>query len=294
MSTGDRVIGVLCVAAVCAAGPIRAQTPELRFEVASIRQNLEPAESAPLRGGFCSGSNSTVVATAPLSGPTAPRQDVISPGTCRFGATTLKEIVAAAYAIPRRDFERLIVGGPEWIGRDRFDLDARADRVRPQAELERMLQALLADRFGLRLHRETREVDGYSLIRGRTDLKMTPAAAASPTRINTVGIGSLTARATPMSRLALLLTTVFDKPVVDNTGLTGGYDFTLTWTPASSESTPFGPMPPEVRQRLAAAADPLGPSIFTAVDEQLGLRLQPQKVPTGVLVIDAAHRPSPN
>lgn len=288
-----RAFAAMFVTAV-AAWPLRAQTPELRFDVASIRQNLAPVEDSPLRGGFCSGSNSDVVVTAPLSGPSAPRQGLISPGSCRFGATTLKEIIAAAYAMPRRDFERLIVGGPKWIGTDRFDIDARADRVRPQGELEQMLQALLADRFGLRLHRETREVDGYSLERGNAEVKMTPADAFIPTRINTVGLGSLTARGTSMQRLALLLTTLFDKPVVDNTGLTGNYDFTLKWTASSAESTPFGPMPPDLRQRLEATADPLGPSIFTAVEEQLGLRLQPQKVPASLLVIDAANHPSPN
>jgi uncharacterized protein (TIGR03435 family) len=190
----------------------------------------------------------------------------------------------------------LIIGGPRWIGTDRFDIEAKAeaDRQYSQAELEGMLRALLAERFGLRLHSETQQVDGYSLMasKGRSPMKL--ADAATPSRIRTVGGGSLTAVATPMPRLAQMLTTVFGTPVVDDTGLDGRYDFTLEWTPAPSESSPFGPIPPDVRQRLEASSDPLGPSIFTALEEQLGLRLQPRKISTDVIVIDAASHPTAN
>jgi len=234
------------------------------------------------------------VATTLAGPPREPAAGAIAPGSCRFGRTTLKEIVAAAYAIPRRDFERLIVGGPKWFGTDRFDIQAKAERPHTQAELEQMLQALLADRFGLRLHRETREVDGYRLVTARSGATLKVADTASPPRIRTVGIGSLTASATPMPRFVVLLTTLFEKPVADETGLRDQYDFTLKWTPADSESTPFGPIPPDMRQRLEASADPFGPSIFTALEEQLGLRLQPGKIRTEMLVIDAATHPSPN
>lgn len=280
----------LCLAPVAALG----QAPEPQFEVASIKQNLNA--TGGLTGGFCHGTTSTLVGTGLPGVPVDPgaNQVTISPGTCQFGKTTLREIIAAAYAIPRKDFERLLVGGPKWVDTDLFDIEAKAGRQHTQAELERMLQALLADRFGLRLHRDRRQLDGYSLVAAKEGSKMKLADAGSPGRVRTVGVGSLTAVATPVERLAQMLTIVFGKSVVDETGLSGSYDFTLKWTPASSESSPFGPIPPELRQRLDAPLDPLGPSIFTAVQEQLGLSLQPRKVPTELIVIDAAHHPTAN
>jgi uncharacterized protein (TIGR03435 family) len=271
------------VAFVVVSSALAAQS--LTFEVASVKQNRD--DSGSLRGGSCIGTNSTAVITTLSSVPADPTRSPMAPGSCRFGRTTLKEIVAAAYAVPRRDFERLIVGGPAWFDRDRFDIEAKAEKPLPQAELERMLQALLADRFGLRLHRETRQVDGYSLVAARGGAKLKPVESAAPGRIRTTR-GSLTAVATTMARLAQVLSTPLGQPVVDDTGLSGSYDFMLTWTPSASETNLFSPL------GGSTLPDPGEASVFTAMDEQLGLRLQPRKVETEMLVIDAANHPSPN
>lgn len=288
------------VATACLAihqSPAQAQDGE-RFDVVSVKQNIDGG--GLLTGGFCNGTDSSVAPTnitaaptnvaAPVGGDRAP----VSPGSCRFGRTTLKEIVAAAYAIPRRDFERLIVGGPSWIGSDRFDVEARTEKPRSQAQLERMLQTMLAERFGLRTHRETRQLDGYALIAVAGGSRLKAAEPDAPSRIRTVGRVSLTATATPMARLAQLLTLQLGKPVADVTGLGGRYDFTLNWTAGPFEAGPFGPLPPVVQPPSPPAAESTGPSIFTALEEQLGLRLQPQRIPTEVLVIDAARHPLPN
>ncbi|MGH9237730.1 MAG: TIGR03435 family protein [Vicinamibacterales bacterium] len=290
-----RVAAVVTACVVIQLSPAQAQDGE-RFDVVSVKQNIDGA--GLITGGFCNGTDSSVAPTnitavpnvaAPVGADRAP----VSPGSCRFGKTTLKEIVAAAYAIPRRDFERLIVGGPSWIGSDRFDVEARTEKPRSQAQLERMLQTMLAERFGLRTHRETRQLDGYALTAVAGQSRLKAAEPDAPSRIRTEGRVSLTATATPMTRLAQLLTLQLGKPVADVTGLGGRYDFTLNWTAGPFEARPFGPLP--VGQPPSPpAADSTGPSIFTALEEQLGLRLQPQRIPTDVLVIDAARHPLPN
>lgn len=276
-----RALWSVAVVVVCTG--LAAQNP--RFEVASIKQNRD--DSGSLRGGSCIGSNSNVVVTSFAAPPGGASGPPIAPGSCRFGKTTLKEIVAAAYAIPRSEFERLIVGGPDWIDKDRFDIEAKADRPLPQEELERMLQTLLADRFGLRLHRETRQVDGYSLVAAKGGAKLKPVESTAPGRIRTTR-GSLTAVGTTMARLAQVLSIPLGQPVVDDTGLTGSYDFMLTWTPSASETNILSPL------GGSTLPDPGEASVFTAMEEQLGLRLQRRKVPADMLVIDAASHPTPN
>ena len=274
-----------------------AQTlPPLQFEVASVKPHVEGTST--MRGGFCSGTNSQVTVTSSGAGPGgAPVTQVASvpPGMCTFRRTALREIIAAAYAIPRIDLARLIVGGPDWLDTEPFDIDGKPDRLRTQQELEQMLQTLLADRFALRLHKELRTVDGYALTVAPDGAKLkTAAETVFPPRILTTGNTVMTGLAAPMARLSMVLSVRLGKPVVDQTGMPGRYDFTLNWTPGDDEVSPFAGFPPEVRQRLAAQADPAGPSLFTALREQLGLRLQPSKVPLEFLVIDAVQRPTPN
>ena len=243
------------------------------------------------------GTDSAVVATGGMTigpngvAPITTNDAPFSPGTCSFARTTLDEIIAEAYAVPRADVDRLIVGGPSWLREDHFDIEARADSPRSRAELGRMLQALLADRFGLQVHRETREFDGFALetVEGQHKLQTADSSAATGTRSTA---GTVTATALPMARLAMLLDRRLAKPVVDKTGLTGRYTFTLAWTPSDEEVF----LPPELLAVFPAPTvrDRSGPSLFTALREQLGLRLRPQKVPIEVLVIDAVSHPTPN
>jgi uncharacterized protein (TIGR03435 family) len=276
----------------------------LRFDVASVKQHQERVDplAGGRRGGLCAGTDSVLVATGGLTvGPngvvSATKGDApFRPGTCSFARTTLDEIIAEAYAIPRADVDRLIVGGPSWLREDRFDIEARADSPRTRADLRRMLQALLADRFGLRVHRETREFDGFALQTVEGPHKLRTADDSTPTGTRSTA-GTVTATAVPMAQFARLLDQRLAKPVVDQTGLSGRYTFTLAWTPADDEV--FLPPGAATAGLLALlppqpARDRSGPSLFTALQEQLGLRLRAQKVPIEVLAIDALSHPTPN
>jgi uncharacterized protein (TIGR03435 family) len=280
------------LAALLLAGPsIQAQAPQ--FDVASVKVNR--GGPGVMTGGFCMGTDSTVTVTAPFAAGGTPASSPISPNSCQFRRTTLKEIVAAAFGIPRKDFERLIVGGPNWLDEDLFDIDARADGRQSRGELERKLQVLLAERFGLRTHPETRQIDGYALTvaRGGQKMKAADAATASGIRTSFGALVTMTASAASMMRLADVLTLRLRKPVVDATGLAGAYTFALSWVPGEDE---FSPFPPALGTSSPPPAEsaPSGPSLVTALDERLGLRLEPRKVPVDVLVIDAASQPTPN
>jgi len=152
--------------------------------------------------------------------------------------------------------------------------------------MKRMFQGLLADRFHLKVHRETREIPVYALMVDKKGPKL--AVAKDATRCNCngcfgVSLGSLTARGATMDFTAYVLSHLIDPPVLDKTGLNGHYDFKMTYD--QSSLTPASPFMP------TAPTD--GPSIFAAV-EDLGLRLEPQKSPVEMLVIDSVERPSEN
>jgi uncharacterized protein (TIGR03435 family) len=159
---------------------------------------------------------------------------------------------------------------------DRFDIAAKPEtRSRPE-EVLLMMQRLLADRFQLALHRESKEARVYELVVAKAGPKL-----REPKDDAEAGLqgqkGRITARATPLAILARYLSQRLGQPVVDKTGLLGRYDFTLQYE-ADGANDP-------------AAA---GPSIFTAIEEQLGLRLQPGKGPVDILVVDRAEKPSDN
>jgi uncharacterized protein (TIGR03435 family) len=157
-----------------------------------------------------------------------------------------------------------------------------------------MLQALLADRFGLRIRRETREVPAYALVAERSGIKLRPAAEGEcPVQQDPCGTfrtrpGEVIGRRVTVPRLAAILSGRSGRPVVDASGIGGTYDFDLKWTPDPSQ-LPRGPAPDDL-----APFDPSGPSLFTAVEEQLGLRLQPTTAAAEHFIIEHAQRPSPN
>lgn len=183
-------------------------------------------------------------------------------------------------------------GGPSWLDTDLFDLDAKADRARPQAELMQMLQRLLAERFGLRVHPETRDVDGFALTDAPRGARLTVSQSFAGGTVS--GVGTITTQGAVLDRLAQALEFPLGTTVLNETGLTGVYAFTLRWTPGDGERPLMPGAPPDVQARLSREIDPNGPSLFTALDEQLGLRLQPRKVPLEFLVIDAVQRPTAN
>jgi uncharacterized protein (TIGR03435 family) len=193
------------------------------------------------------------------------------PGRITMQNVTLKRCIMRAYEVP--DIQ--ITGGPKWLDDRRYDIEARADHPAGYAELNQMLQTLLAERFQLKLHHETRTLQGYAIVVAKDGLRMKPSAPGTRGHTND-NPGSVVSTATSISRLALKLSVLLKVPVVDETGVNGSFDFTLRWIPDG-------------------AADPTaGPSLFTAIQEQLGLKLESRKVPTDMLVVDSAGPPSAN
>jgi uncharacterized protein (TIGR03435 family) len=197
-------------------------------------------------------------------------------GVLRMYNVTLKRCIRYAYGIP----ENQIVGGPKWMDRVRFDILAKADQPAGEPELLSMLQPLLADRFSLNLHREPRGMSGYALKAAKGGIR---APVADPNRHSggNGGRGFIDVVASPVSALAIRLSMLLGRPVVDMSGDMRKFDFHLKWTP---DDTQTGPDP--------AVSD--GPSLFTALQEQLGLKLESGKVWVDVLVVDRAELPSEN
>jgi uncharacterized protein (TIGR03435 family) len=174
-------------------------------------------------------------------------------------------------------------------GADSYDISAKAEGdaalTRDQGRV--ILQAVLAERFRLRVHRETKELPVYALVVGKNGPKLKESA---PDAKFTAGFemrpsARMTNTKTPMARLAEFLSIQADRPVVDRTGLAGAYDFTLEWNLTDGQQSAVG---------TPKDADSSGPSLFTAVQEQLGLKLETAKAPIEILVIDHADKPSEN
>jgi uncharacterized protein (TIGR03435 family) len=212
------------------------------------------------------------------------------------------QMVKEAYAIDQDD---RIQGAPSWLSTEKFDFEAKVDdadiRAFQALHFEQecvMLQRLLADRFSLALHFETRQLPLYVLTVAKGGPKMHESPPDPNDPIIQHGMGGLIRKSNghqwavekeTMPALARFLTLVLGNPVVDQTGLTGRYDFELDWAPdASLNMSAANNSPPPT------PAVPAGPSIFTAVKDQLGLRLESQKGPVQVLVIDHVAQPSPN
>lgn len=214
----------------------------------------------------------------------------------RFMATnvTLLELMKLGHRMQ----ETQIIGGDDWLYRDRYDVDAKissAERQKlhqleaPKASQERqeMIQALLADRFKLGVHRESRQLPVYVLVTAPERLKMQLAKPGDtypngmkypngkpivPGLLAPKG-GDFVGQGTTVSRLVEALATVLDRPLLDKTGITGNYDFTLDWSPNPSAAL----------QNV---------SLFAALEQQLGLKIEEHESPVEVLVIDRAEKPS--
>jgi bla regulator protein blaR1 len=202
-----------------------------------------------------------------------------------------------------------IIGAPGWVKTDRYDIEAKvsAEDAPKLDKLKRdqrnaMLQPLLADRFGLKFHHETRELPVYALVvaKGGPKLKESKPETAgtdgTPARHMTMinGRGSIEGQGSTMDNLAHVLSPTVGRTIVDKTGLTGNYDYTLHWTPDDAPPPmaggPDGARPPGEN----APADTSGPSLLTAIQEQLGLKLESEKGPVDVIVIDHIDKPSEN
>jgi uncharacterized protein (TIGR03435 family) len=196
--------------------------------------------------------------------------------------STLKRCIMVAYGVGPNQ----IFGGPDWLDSDRFEIAAKAEEpTDDDGVLMAMVQTLLAERFKLALHRETRMIQAYVLGVARNGPKLEKADAGE-SRTSTSSNGTMTtaeAQHVTMDGFAKVLARRMDLPVVNQTGLEGVFNIKLQWTPEDSR-------PPRPGEATAME----GPSIFTAIQEQLGLRLRGQKAPVEVLVIDHAERPTEN
>jgi uncharacterized protein (TIGR03435 family) len=233
----------------------------------------------------------------------------------RFNATNvpLRLLLRQAFNVQ----ESQIIGGPDWIGSDRFDIVAKAPEGPFTADVMRpMLQSLLAERFKLVVHNETREMPIYALVKARADGKLGPNLAPAAVDCAAVmrgrrgggpppappqpgqklecgfmiGPGRLNAGGVPLSNLAQTLSPQVGRIVLDKTELTGNYDFELTYSFEGLGSVFPGGGPPLVNG-APAPVDPNMPNLFTALQEQLGLKLDSQRGPVDVIVIDSVEQP---
>jgi len=297
LSTGSRILaGAVLLLAIVGIQPYAQSSAPLRFEVASVK---------------------------PYKGPLTMISSNTEPGG-RFVAQqqSLRDLIGLAYKV--RDSQ--IVGGPDWIGTARFDINAKADRELPAfnpagdaGPLEQMLQTLLAERFKLMAHRETRELPIFALVMARSDGR--PGEKLRPSSTDCASVFAERARAGqggplvtgdrpmcgmvvspwsirigggPLSQLTMVLTNMTNRFVVDRTGLTGNYDLDLQWTPqgmrigrppGDNSPGPAFPAPPP---------DANGATLEAAIQEQLGLKLDPQRGPVPVLVIERVEQPTPD
>jgi uncharacterized protein (TIGR03435 family) len=178
-----------------------------------------------------------------------------------------------------------IVGGTDWMDTDRWDVDAKAERPSSVDQLHEMFQTLLAERFKLRFHRERKELAAYALSVDKSGSKLKVSDSKEPFDVPIKPgdqPGKSVGTRVPMEYLCFFLAQLLNVPVVDQTGLDAFYDFTLELPAPAPLLTP-GPAP---------AAD--GPDIFTALRQQLGLKLESRKAPVEVFVIDHVERPTNN
>jgi uncharacterized protein (TIGR03435 family) len=234
--------------AICAllAGVLGAQP---RFEVATVRLTSE-AEQA-------SGSAGVTTGKGRYSGKNL----------------TLKEYLIRSYGVSPNQ----IVGGPDWLGTARWDIQAKAEQpIDDDDAIMLMVQTLLTDRFQLKIRRDDREMRAYMLEVAKNGLKAQKSAPGTEYNTN-YGRGKLEATGTTLPHLAQRLGRQLDLPVVDKTGIEGAFDFKLNWTPDGAKADPAAP-----------------PGIFTAIQEQLGLKLTGARAAVPVLVIESAAMPGEN
>ena len=205
---------------------------------------------------------------------------VVDPGRISFSNVTLKTLVTRAYSV--KDYQ---VSGPAWIGNEMYTLAATMPPETPPATVWQMLQSLLAERFQLKVKRASQEMAVYALTVGKGGPKLKTASAGElGTQIVAGGFRLTNAR---MPNLVNLLTAFLDRPVVDETGLDGAYDVALDFTPDPSLGRAMAKLSAEAAQTGKEAT---GASIFTAVQEQLGLKLEGRKAPVEMIVVESANK----
>jgi len=241
---------------------------------------------------------------------------IAMPPTGRYTATNVPLAILIRQSYNLQPFQ--VIGAPDWTTSDRFDIVAKPPDGFSPDQLRPMVRALLADRFKLKAHMETREMPIYALVLAKSDGKLGPNLKTAKTDCAAlargrrgggpppappqpgqpmdcgfmIGNGNMNAGGMPMAELARSLAGFVNRIVIDKTGLTGNYDFQLTYTPEGRGGILGLPPGAPPLGADAPAGDPNSPSLFTALQEQLGLKLDSQKGPVEVLVIDSVEQPT--
>jgi len=261
-----------------APGGFAQSAPRPAFEAAAIRRNKNCD-----RGGRSGGMS--------------------SPGRITLECAALRDLILTTYEIyggnpNSASFRMQVLGGPPWIESDRYDFTLKAEGNPPPAQMYGpMLQALLEDRFRLRLHRETREAPVFLLSVAKNGARLQAAKEGSclPAcgSIKTDPRGAIDMSGVTITNLSTFLGMRLNRDVIDKTGLPGRFDIHLEVSP-SDLSTQFVAGSSVTQPDPPSSVDSAGPSIFTALEQQLGLKLEPAKGPVTVLVIDHIEPPSAN
>ncbi len=260
-------LAIACLLMLSMCSVIYAQAEKaLQFEVASIKVNKSGVAGGT---GACHGADQT-------------RSSVVPLGHCLFSNVSVRLLFNEAYAAevvtgdrPAPGETLRMVGLPDWGRSERFDVDAKSDdATATTAQLREMLRALLTERFDLQFHRESKEVPGYRLIVWKDGPKLSPPG--SDDRFQFLARSQeATAQNAPLSDLQNFLSVRLGAPVTNATGLAGNYNFKLTFSPINGD-----------------VADSGGPSVFTALQQQLGLKLETTRVPVVNFVVDRIRRPN--
>ena len=255
----------------------------VRVMVGLLAGAILSAQQGPPTGGADETASFEVVSVKPnTSGISNALPPLRANGSYSASNVAVKSIIANAYDV--RIFQ--IEGGPAWLTSERFDIIARGREGTPDRLRPAMLRTLLAERFKLVAHFETKEQPVYALVLLRSDGRLGPqlkqsslgSSASGPFASVGNGVARINGNRVLMDTFAIVLaSSVFSRRVLNRTGLDGEFDLDLRFTPESSSS-----------------AAPEFPSIFTAVQEQLGLKLQPERAPVPILVIDSVQRPTPD
>jgi uncharacterized protein (TIGR03435 family) len=239
------------------------------------------------------------VASVKPAAPQPPGRFQISmnadPGRINYTFVSLKNLIERAYSV--KSYQ---VTGPDWMESERFDVTAKLPDGAKQSDVPQMLQALLAERFKLTIHREQKSMPVYAIVVGKSGVKMpkvegdtvaAPGAGAIRMQMGMKG-RQLSGKVTT-DNLAGMLSRMLDRPVIDATELKDTYDMNLEWTPDEREGgmrmlggIPPGDHPPASEGSESSSA----PSLFAAVQEQLGLKLEPRKGQVDVMVVDSVEK----
>ena len=256
--------------ALLTAGTVFAQTPAAppAFEVASVKPAPPPTPG---------------MIKVQMGG---------DPGMVDYKNVSLKSVIARAYEM--KEFQ---VSGPDWLDTERFDILAKTPPNTPKERIPLMLQTLLAERFKLTGHREQKVMPVYAMVVGKGGFKLKPLEGdpEGRMRMSISPKGRTMSGPTTMSTLAGSLASMLDRPVVDLTEMKGTYDVDLEWVPDEREG---GGIMAKMKGMAEAAAggahaDPDGPngqSLFGALQEKLGVRLEPRKAPVDILVVDRVEK----